>query len=175
MCAVRVDSFNRLTHLVLRVALLPSVPSTRHSHYPSPLTLSFQAKTFLFCNSFFYLTFLFTVAFFFFRLHGFPPDCLPILLSISVFKFKFFFFFHCLIFLFRTLDLATFVSFRAHVKITSRIVSFTCTGLESVHLRFVINSAKAANTVAPRFIVTISNVQRLNYRVRCTWHSKSMS
>ena len=58
MCAVRVDSFNRLTHLVLRVALLPSVPSTRHSHYPSPLTLSFQAKTFLFCNSFFLLNLL---------------------------------------------------------------------------------------------------------------------
>ena len=69
------------TSSLMRVALLPSVPSTHHSHHPSPFTLSFQA---------YYLPFLQilpAVAFlFFFRTDcADSPDCLPILLSMSVF------------------------------------------------------------------------------------------
>jgi len=70
-----------LTHLVLRVALPPSVPSTYHYHYPSPLHAFIPDVPFL--------QILPTVAFLlFFRTDSMDhPDCLPILLSISVFTF----------------------------------------------------------------------------------------
>ena len=78
-----------LTHLIRWVALPPSVPSTHNSHHPSPLTLSFQAWNLTF------LQILSTLAFlFFFRTDSTDsPDCLQIILSISVFHLNFFCFY----------------------------------------------------------------------------------
>ena len=74
-----------LTHPIRWVALPPSVLSTHNSHHPSPLTLLFQAWNLTF------LQILPTLAFlFFFRTDSTDsPDCLRILLSISVFHYFF--------------------------------------------------------------------------------------
>ena len=68
-----------LHHSVLWVALPPSVPSTHHFHHPLPLHS--------FTPYFPFLQILPTIAYlFFFRTDTTDsPDCLPILLSISIF------------------------------------------------------------------------------------------
>ena len=76
------------THLVLWVALSPSVPSTYHSHHPSPL------HSFIPVLKPSILQILPTVAFlFFFTTYSTDSlDCLPTLLSTSVFYFLVFLF-----------------------------------------------------------------------------------
>ena len=54
------------------------------------------------------------------------PDCLPTLLSISVFTFKFFFFYFLVFGSARKIRL-TYLSFWAHVKIASHIISYRFT------------------------------------------------
>ena len=57
------------------------------------------------------------------------PDCLLLLLSISVFLlFSFSVFLHFFSCWFRAVDKLTYVGFRAHVKIASRIVSYRIDG-----------------------------------------------
>jgi len=72
--------YNSDSPIVPRVAVLPSVPSTHHSHHPSlPHSFIPGLKPF-------FLQILRIVAFFFCRTNSTEsPDCLPLLLSIAVF------------------------------------------------------------------------------------------
>ena len=92
-----------------------------------------------------------SLSFFSFRIHCMDfPDCLLLLLSISIFLlFSFFLFLHFLVVGSVQLIKLTFVGFRAHVKIASRTVSY----------RIVATVTQATTYLCTRYIVLSTTTQ----------------